>query len=178
MSSKKAKELASLVWPKEDVEGIENLADDLGNLFFGKAIPNPKTGVLEHNVGGFWDRFPQYNETNLPETDLDALEHYYGQALAQHRYGTMPALLAGLFNEVRGTYRGNRVEGTIVDLINNFSALSPDFTGEQEKYVNIVDSLISNPNYTPTNNQLQNLINHALEWTVDPPEREMYGRKK
>ena len=51
MSSKKAKELASLVWPKEDVEGIENLADDLGNLFFGKrrlldekGNPDPQSG--------------------------------------------------------------------------------------------------------------------------------------
>jgi len=175
MSTKKAKEIASLIFPKENVEGIENLAGDMADLFFGFEEFNQATGKVEkHNVGGFWDRFPQYNKTNLPETDLDALEHYYGQALSQHKYGTISTFLAGLFNEIRGTYRGNRIEGTFVDLINNISALSPDFTGEQEKYLNIIDSLIANPKYEPSNEQLQGLIDHALKWTVDPPGREVY----
>ena len=86
----------------------------------------------------------------------------------------MPTFLAGLFNEIRGTYRGNKVKGTVVDLINNMSALSPDLTGEQEKYVNIIISLINDPNYKPSNKQLEGLIDHALKWTTDPPDREVY----
>ena len=60
MSTRAAKELANLVWPKETVHGIENLAEDVGDLFFGNTKVNQTTGEVEdYNVGGFWDRFPQ-----------------------------------------------------------------------------------------------------------------------
>jgi len=174
MSTDAAKKIASHLFSREDVDGIENLAKAFTRLFYGHAEKDPQTGKLVHNIDGFYDRFPQYNKSNLPETDLDALEHYYGQALSQKKYGTMPTFLAGLFNEVRGTWRGNRAEGTIVDLINNASALAPDFTGEQNKHLSVIDSLLSDPKYKPTNEQLQDLIDHGLKWTADPPKRELY----
>ena len=86
-------------------------------------------------------------------------------------------LLAGLFNEARGLYRGNRWGGTKVDLINNFAALQ-DSNNKKSEYGNILSQLIQDETYKPSNEEMLAMINYALEQTEDPPEREMYGQKK
>ena len=175
----------SAILSQGKVEGIENLAENVQDYFLGKTKIN-EAGDMTYNVGGLWDKFPGKfkdapgNKTlmNISETDLDAVTHYYGQGLSQKEHGTMPTLLAGLFNEARGTYRGNKVGGTIIDLINNMSGLSPDSSGEQEKYINILSSLIKDPNFKVSDEDMVGLLQHGLGRTLDPPEREMYGNKK
>ena len=170
MNTEDFKELANLMIPKDKTEGIENLSGDVEDFWFKD----------------FYDRFPgKFKDSpdaktlmNVSKTDLDALTHYYGQSLSQQEYGTMPTLLAGLFNEARGTWRGNKVKGTIFDLINNISGLSPDISGEQEKYTNILSSLIEDPNFKVSDEDMVGLLQHGLGWTFDPPERETYGQKK
>ena len=170
MGTEEIRQLSNLIMAKDKTEGIENLAGGVEDFWFKD----------------FYDRFPgKFKDSpdaktlmNVSEIDLDALTHYYGQALSQQKYGTMPTLLAGLFNEARGTYRGNKVGGTVVDLINNISGLSPDISGEQEKYTNILSSLIEDPNFKVSDEDMVGLLQHGLGWTVDPPEREKYGQKK
>ena len=82
--------------------------------------------------------------------------------------------MGGLYNELRGMHRGNRLEGTVVDLINNLSGLSPDVSGEQEKYTEILSSLIADPNFKASDEDITGLLQHGLKWTVDPPMREVY----
>jgi len=151
------------------VKTYENLAKDVEDVF-GDA-----------NLSEFEKRFPQFVDApdrktlmNLTETDLDALIHYYGQALSQKKYGSVNTILAGLMNEIRGTYRRNKLGGTIVDLINNMSAVSPDFSGEQADNLLILEKLMGDENYTPSNEEMTGFLQHGLDWTVDPPKREKY----
>ena len=169
----------------EEKEGMEDIESNVEKFFFGKKGINEE-GEKIHNVGGLWDRFPgKFKDTpdnktlmNISKTDLDALTHYFGNVLSQQKYGTPLTFIGGLFNEARGLRRGNKVKGTLVDLINNMSGISPDILGNQEKYTNILSSLIQDPNFKVSDEDMVGLLQHGLGWTVDPPEREKYGQKK
>ena len=165
---KYARDTVDYFYGDDTASGIEDLASNVEDFWFDD----------------FYKRFPQFEDApnrktlmNVSETDLDALTHFYGNVLSQEQYGTPLTLLAGLFNEARGLYRGNRWGGTKVDLINNFAALQ-DSNNKKSEYGNILSQLIQDETYKPSNEEMLAMINYALEQTEDPPEREMYGQKK
>ena len=142
----------------------------------GTILDNEEQIVSIHKWGSkkktFDERFP---EIQLTDTDKDALTHFYGQTLSQQQEGTVPTILAGLFNELRGLKRGYTSESVMADLINNMSAVLPDLgEQQQENYGNILTGLIQNPNSTVPNELLQKIVDYGLNYTVDPPERQKY----
>ena len=125
---KYARDTVDYFYGDDTASGIEDLASNVEDFWFDD----------------FYKRFPQFEDApnrktlmNVSETDLDALTHFYGNVLSQEQYGTPLTLLAGLFNEARGLYRGNRWGGTKVDLINNFAALQ-DSNNKKSEYGNIL----------------------------------------
>tara|TARA_Y100001963_G_scaffold24144_1_gene32405 strand:- start:3113 stop:3595 length:483 start_codon:yes stop_codon:yes gene_type:complete len=158
-STEQLKNIASQFIEKDRIDNIENLASDVEKFF----------------LTNFDDRFPGID---LTDTDKDALTHFYGQTISQQEEGTVPTILAGLFNELRGLSRGYTTKSVIADLINNMSAVLPDVgQQQQEKYGNILSGLIQNPESTIPNQELQQLIDYGLQWTVDPPEKQKYQPK-
>ena len=157
---------------KEDVIDIENLATEVEHFWF------------TDDSSGFNSKFPQFIDApgrktvmHVTEEDKDLLTHYYGTALSQKKEGTMNTLLAGLFHELRGYQRGHTIEDTISDLVNNFSSLSPDFTGEQEKHLETFERMLyGNPDDASSLNEedVIEMIEHAKAWTMDPPTKFKY----
>ena len=158
----------------EDVIDIENIAKEVEHFWFGD------------KSYGFNKKFPQFidgpdKETvmHVTEEDKDLLTHYYGTALSQKQEGTKNTFLAGLFHEFRGYRRGHTIEDTISDLFNNFSSLSPDFTGEQEKYLKTFEKMLygdANDAKSISDQEIINMIEHAKAWTMDPPTRYKYDK--
>ena len=155
-STQQLKNIASYVIDKDKIDNIEKLAKDVESFF----------------LNSFDERFP---DIQLSNTDKDALTHFYGQTLSQQQEGTIPTVLAGLFNELRGFKRGYTPKSIVADLINNMSAVLPDLgEQQQENYGNILTGLIQNPNSTVPNELLQKIVDYGLNYTVDPPERQKY----
>lgn len=158
-STEQLKELASYVFDKEKIDNIEKLATDVEKFF----------------LSDFDARFPN---TNLTDTDKDALTHFWGQTLSQKEEGTVPTILAGLFNELRGLRRGYTAESVMADLVNNMSAVLPDFgEKQQQSYGDVLLKLIADPNLKVSDEELQQIIDYGLKWTMDPPERQKYQPK-
>jgi hypothetical protein len=155
-STEQLKNAASYVFSENKISNIEKLASDVEKFF----------------LNNFDERFP---EIQLTETDKDALTHFYGQTLSQQQEGTFPTILAGLFNELRGLKRGYTSKSVMADLINNMSAVLPDFgVKQQKKYGDIISGLIQNPESTVSNKLLQEIVDYGLDYTVDPPARQKY----
>ena len=107
------------------------------------------TDVEKFFLNNFDERFP---EIQLTDTDKDALTHFYGQTLSQQQEGSVMA-----------------------DLINNMSAVLPDFgVKQQKKYGNIISGLIQDPESKVSNKLLQEIVDYGLDYTVDPPARQKY----
>ena len=177
--TKKAKDVSDVVFGENVANDIEKLAQNVEGYFFndfGKLI-SKRQGGIKHVLADKYGLDTLGVNTSPSNTDLDALTHYYGQALSQKKYGTMPTLVAGLFHELRGLKRGYGYKSGIIDILNNLSSLSPDITGEQEKYKTILDSLMNSSNTKVSDEDLIGLINHGLKWTANPPERLHSGNR-
>ena len=86
--------------------------------------------------------------------------------------------MAGLFNELRGLRRGYTAESVMADLVNNMSAVLPDFgEKQQQSYGDVLLKLIADPNLKVSDEELQQIIDYGLKWTMDPPERQKYQPK-
>ena len=156
-STEQLKNIASYVIDEDKIDNIEKLAKDVEQFF----------------LKDFTTRFPGIE---LTDTDKDALTHFYGQTLSQQQEGTFPTILAGLFNELRGARRGYTAKSIMADLINNMSAVLPDFgEQQQEKYGNILSNLIQNSDAKVSNELLQEIVDYGLNYTVDPPAKQRYN---
>ena len=160
---------------------INQLAQEINAYFYNLSTPG---GGNPESRTGFKRELPyEIDGVPLTSSDTDALQHFFGSAITQDKYGTVSSLLGGLVHEVEGVFDRHTAKSIGADLINNLSGLwagssAPKFDTDELLRL-LKKNLLSSYNQgepltIDEKSILDGMLQYGLDWTMDPPKDAFY----